>query len=255
MSDVGACPGGGPAGASGYGRALPADYDADPGRFDANVRATEAFSRVGDLHPLVAEQLAMIGPAGVLDLGGGIGRLAALLHDRNIWTVVVDSARHIGRAPAPRVLGDAGRLPFVDGSFDAVAALWMLYHLDRPGRALREAHRVLRPGGTFVACTASRTNDPELAGVLPNWGRRTSFDAEEAIEIVSQAFHVTRVISWDQPFVTLPDRDAAELFLRGRGLSEREAHRRASRLDTPMSVTKRGVLVWGRRRSRPVGKG
>lgn len=242
MSDVGAGP------------ALPPDYDIDPGRFAASERATAMFSKVGDIHPLVADQLAIIGTHGVLDLGGGTGSLARLLGDRRIWTVVLDRAWHLTKAPPPVVRGDANRLPFADNSFDAVAALWMLYHLDRPVHALREAHRVLRPGGTFVACTSSRTNEPELASVLPHWGRPTSFDAEDAAQIVGQAFHVTQVISWNQPFVVLPDRDAAELFLRGRGLSEREAHRRAARVETPLTVTKRGVLIWARRRSRPVGE-
>ncbi|GAA5169376.1 hypothetical protein GCM10023321_64900 [Pseudonocardia eucalypti] len=231
--------------------ALPPDYDRDPGRFLANQRATARFSQVGDLHPLVADQLASLGAHSVLDLGGGSGPLARLLGDRRVWTVVADRARHVRMAPAPRVRADALALPFADGSFDAVAALWMLYHLDEPARALREAHRVLRPAGTFVACTSSRTNDPELAEVLPDWGRRTTFDAEDAVRIVGRSFHVIRVITWDQAFVTLPDRSAGALFLRGRGLSERRATRAAAELRYPMSVTKRGTLIWARRRSHP----
>jgi SAM-dependent methyltransferase len=38
-------------------------------------------------------------------------------------------------------------LPFAAGSFDAVLAHAVLYHLSDPGRALMEVQRVLRPGG------------------------------------------------------------------------------------------------------------
>jgi len=68
-------------------------------------------------------------------------------------------------------------------------------------------------------------------------------------QIVGQVFHVTQVVSWDQPFVSLPDREAAALYLRGRGLSEREAERRAAELTVPMTVTKRGLLIWARART------
>jgi SAM-dependent methyltransferase len=231
------------------GPALPADYDLDPGRFAANVRANAAYSLSTDVHPMVAERFGSIGAARVLDLGGGTGRLAGLLTERGIWTTVLDNAQHVRHAPAPQVLGDANELPFADGSFDAVAALYMLYHLDQPVRALREARRELRPGGTFVASTSGRTNDPELAPVLPDWGRPTSFDAEGAAQIVGQVFHVTQVVSWDQPFVSLPDRDAVALYLRGRGLAEREAEQRAAELSVPMTVTKRGSLIWARART------
>ena len=48
---------------------------------------------------------------------------------------------------------DAGRLPFVDASFDVVLANHMLYHVPEPVRAVRELARVLRRSGTLVAAT------------------------------------------------------------------------------------------------------
>lgn len=65
----------------------------------------------------------------------------------------------------PVVQADAGALPFATGVFDAVVAVNMLYHLADPVVAIREARRVLAPGGLFVAATTSRRDSPELARV------------------------------------------------------------------------------------------
>jgi ubiquinone/menaquinone biosynthesis C-methylase UbiE len=50
-------------------------------------------------------------------------------------------------APRPVVRADEARLPFKDATFDAVAALYALYHLDDPSLAVADAHRVLNPAG------------------------------------------------------------------------------------------------------------
>jgi SAM-dependent methyltransferase len=189
-------------------RPLPVDYDRDPARFAANPAAIARFSAVGDVHVLVAERLASASAATVLDLGGGDGTLARLLVDRDIRTAMLDQAAHIDQAPRPAVRADAHQLPFTDCSFGAVAALWMLYHLPDPHVALIEAVRVLRPGGTFVACTSSRFNDLEISSVLPDFGQAFSFDAESAPALIADMFAIVDIQRWDTPLITLPDRAA-----------------------------------------------
>jgi ubiquinone/menaquinone biosynthesis C-methylase UbiE len=52
------------------------------------------------------------------------------------------------------VQGDASTLPFADGTFSGAIAVLVLHHLrsvEAQDRAFREIHRVLRPGGVFVA--------------------------------------------------------------------------------------------------------
>jgi SAM-dependent methyltransferase len=231
-------------------KALAADFDHDPGRFAANQLATQRFGIFGDVHDQVAERLAEIANGPILDLGGGNGMLAKALIKHGRSAIVLDRADYVRDAPLPAVQAEATRLPFRTESFAAVAALWMLYYLDRPEEALIEAARVLRPEGIFVACTSSRYNDPEFADVLPGWGEPFSFDAESAPAIVADHFAITEVINWDTPAVRLPNTTAVALFLRGRGLSADKASRHADSWNTPVIVTKRGCLIWARRRSR-----
>ncbi len=49
-----------------------------------------------------------------------------------------------------RVMCDIQRLPFMDGFFDVAFCRAMLHHTDRPGDAIREMARLVRPGGMIV---------------------------------------------------------------------------------------------------------
>ncbi len=106
-------------------------------------------------------------PAVVVDVGGGPGVYAAWLAEKgyqvHLFDVVprhVEAARranHTGRLTAG--IADARRIPMDDASADAVLLLGPLYHLvDQADRisALREAGRILRPGGMLWAAGISR---------------------------------------------------------------------------------------------------
>ena len=54
------------------------------------------------------------------------------------------------------VAGDATRLPFTDGAFDAVTISFGLRNVVDVPAALREMARVVRPGGRLVICEFSR---------------------------------------------------------------------------------------------------
>jgi SAM-dependent methyltransferase len=229
-------------------RAIPVDYDDDPERFRAVARATERYALVGDVHEDVADRLSRKGHEPALDLGCGDGRLISLLRQRDMQIVGLDSSpTMLSAASGPRARGDATLLPFRNGSFTSVAALYMLYHLPDPRRVIAEAYRVMRRGGLFVACAPSRYNDPELASVLPQ--SPMTFDAENGPELVGEFFTDVEVERWDGPLVHLPDRDALTLYLYGHGLARLEAEKAWLRVSTPLTITKRGALIYAYKRS------
>jgi SAM-dependent methyltransferase len=110
-------------------------------------------------------------PATVLDIGGGPGGHACWLAARRYEVHLIDltplhvelarqaSARQPEAPLASTEVGDARALPWGSETADAVVLFGPLYHLtDRADRlqALREARRVLRPGGTLLAAAISR---------------------------------------------------------------------------------------------------
>ena len=230
-------------------RAIPADYDEDPERFRASVRTAEKYCLVADVHESVSERLSGKGLEPVLDLGCGEGRLIRPLRTRGMYVVGFDiSPTMLAAVLGPRVRGDAKRLPFTSGSFGSVAALYMLYHFPDPREAIAESHRVLRPGGLFVTSAPSRFDLPELALLLPDSSPMT-FDAENGAEMIREYFHDVNVERWDAPLVYLPDRDALVFYLYGRGLTKARADRVARHVSIPLTLTKRGALIFGYKRS------
>src|SRR5438093_2011599 len=69
------------------------------------------------------------------------------------------------------LLGDVSALPWPDGSFDRVLSGDVIEHLDpAAGEAmLREAFRVLRPGGTLVVHTAPNRLFLDVAWPVARW--------------------------------------------------------------------------------------
>jgi SAM-dependent methyltransferase len=218
--------------------ALSPDYDSDPER-------SRSF-QVGwqeDVHGPVAERLVSEGVGLVLDVGCGIGRFGAAARGRLDWLGIDESPRQLVDCPhRPVIRADAARLPISNGSIGAVAMLWMLYHLDEPRDAVAEDKRVLRRRGLLVTCASSRTTDPEL---VPHGYPGTTFDAEEAPEIVSDVFGTSNVEveRWDAPLVQLANREEVAAYARSHLLPRTVIDSVAP----PVTLTKRGSLIWARR--------
>jgi demethylmenaquinone methyltransferase / 2-methoxy-6-polyprenyl-1,4-benzoquinol methylase len=156
----------------------------------------EVFAKVADrydqmndlmsagLHRLWKDDLVMLlnAPAGdrrfdVLDVAGGTGDVAfrILRHAGNGTRVTIadvspEMVAH-GRKRAERegfgerlrlTVGNAELLAFADRQFDAYTIAFGMRNVTRIDQALREAYRVLRPGGRFLCLEFSRVDIPGL---------------------------------------------------------------------------------------------
>jgi SAM-dependent methyltransferase len=226
------------------GEALPPDYDERPERFRLARSVLRHHAARADIHADVARRLVAEGVTPVLDVGCGEGELGRHLPE-GAWVGLDSSPTMLAEAPGPVVEGEATALPYPDASFGSLALLYVLYHLPDPGRALEEAHRVLRRGGLLAVAAPSRHDSPELAHVLPR--RPLSFDAELAPELIGERFYDLEVERWDAPLVRLPDRDAVRDYLMARFVLPEDAAAAAERVATPVAITKRGALIYARR--------
>jgi len=110
-------------------------------------------------------------PSVVRDVGGGPGLYATWLASRDYQVHLLDLVPlHVDRARersdeqsdaslAEAIVGDARDVPWEDASSDAVLLMGPLYHLQERGarlETLREAYRVLRPGGCVAVSAISR---------------------------------------------------------------------------------------------------
>lgn len=104
----------------------------------------------------VAEAIKNSGAQRVLDIGCGNGGLLAAIPECERWGVDMDqSALAIAREtnPTAQLVHQTGAdLPFDDLQFDAVVLSEVIEHVGDENKqaVIDEAHRVLRPGGTFV---------------------------------------------------------------------------------------------------------
>lgn len=182
-------------------RSVRREYDALAARYD---RRWERYTResLGVLRPLLAGRDA----GSLLDLGCGTGALVPALGEWRVrvrrYTGVDLSPEMLrvaagkGRAagyPVGLVAASAGALPFRDGAFDTVATASSLHFWERPEEALREAGRVLRPGGRLLVVDwcrdplAMRVVDLALRVAAPGGSHHRTYTAAEARALLEAA--------------------------------------------------------------------
>jgi demethylmenaquinone methyltransferase/2-methoxy-6-polyprenyl-1,4-benzoquinol methylase len=105
---------------------------------------------------------ADVGPGDlVLDLAAGTGTSSQPFVEAGASVVPTDFSMgmlRVGKQARPHLpftAGDATRLPFDDGVFDAVTVSFGLRNIVDPLAGLREMRRVTRPGGRLVVCEFS----------------------------------------------------------------------------------------------------
>jgi ubiquinone/menaquinone biosynthesis C-methylase UbiE len=169
----------------------------------------DRMSRSSEEAGLRALRQSLLADAGgrVLEIGAGTGSNVPLYGGIELLVLTEPEPPMLRRlqrtarehAPLAQVVrASAEDLPFEDGAFDTVVCTLVLCGVDDQPRALREARRVLRPGGQLLFLEHVRADDPELARFQDrmNWLNRLVVGCDcnrPTLASIESEFGVTRV--------------------------------------------------------------
>lgn len=168
-----------------------------------------------------------IGPGDrVLDLAAGTAVSTVELAKSGAWCVAADFSVGMLAAGAartvPKVAGDATKLPFDDGVFDAVTISFGLRNVVDHRKALREMARVTRPGGRLVVCEFATPTNRAFATVYKEYLMRALPRLAQAVSSNPEAYVylAESIRAWpDQPTLARQISQAGWSAVRWRNLT------------------------------------
>jgi len=130
-------------------------FDDLAGRFGRNYVPGRSWKALTEM------LFRLLPPLVIADLGAGEGTIAFMLSQRAERVIAIDNSENMvayGSETAARNgltnleyrLGDLEQLPIEDAEVDLALFHQTLHHAVHPGKAVREAWRVLKPGGRVV---------------------------------------------------------------------------------------------------------
>lgn len=168
----------------------------------------------------------------VLEVGCGTGRFSQRIASLGADLTVLDIGPSLVKAVSERlgckgVVGDACKLPFADGSFDAVISSECIEHTPDPLAAISEMCRVCKAGGTVCFTTPNKLWYPVLwlsvklhirkfAGperwIFPGAGKRAMARAGMGDMVVSGCHAWPFQLKFTRPLLRRLDRSGGGLY-------------------------------------------
>jgi ubiquinone/menaquinone biosynthesis C-methylase UbiE len=185
---------------------------------EARIRLHRDYSvQPQDWQRWVFDQLELSGGAHTLEVGPGPASLwrenlerlpvglRAALGDLS-WGMARQARENLaGRAGFAYTAVDVQAIPYASGSFDAVIANHMLYHVPDLRRGVSELRRVLKPGGRLYAATNGMQHMRRLFDLVYEFDARANraeefqqrFCLENAAEVLGASFERVEMRSFE----------------------------------------------------------
>lgn len=142
-----------------------------------NLQVLDVAGGTGDIAFRIAHEMARAQPPSTAPPGEMEEAPRIVISDINPAMLAegrrrAEATPSLTSPPAPRLewlTADARNLPFDECSFDVYTIAFGIRNVTRVDEALREAYRVLRPGGRFVCLEFSHVTNPLLAKVYEKY--------------------------------------------------------------------------------------
>ena len=133
---------------------------------------TRQYMLTEEMQEIIIRQMRIQDNESILEVGCGTGYLCRYLcrgreglsltgidRDEGFLRDAENYAKEEGMKQITYLYGDATQLPFLDNTFEHVVSHTFLTSTEDPAQALREMHRVVKPGGTISSITAMSINE------------------------------------------------------------------------------------------------